>query len=92
MVINATPLGLHAGDPLPIRPEPTPGAAVALDLVYARGRDGVGPRACARAGLRAADGREMLVAQGAAAFERWFPGDARPGRGHAGGASMPRFD
>jgi shikimate 5-dehydrogenase len=27
---------------------------------------------------RAGDGREMLVAQGAAAFERWFPGTGAP--------------
>ena len=44
---------------------------------------------------RAADGRAMLVAQGAAAFERWFPGQARTGRGHAGsgqcGASLDRL-
>jgi shikimate 5-dehydrogenase len=30
------------------------------------------------AGLRAADGRGMLVAQGAGALERWFPGVAAP--------------
>jgi shikimate 5-dehydrogenase len=30
------------------------------------------------AGLRAADGRTMLVAQGAAALERWFPGVHAP--------------
>jgi shikimate 5-dehydrogenase len=29
-------------------------------------------------GLRAADGRTMLVAQGAAALERWFPGVRAP--------------
>ncbi len=27
---------------------------------------------------RSADGRAMLVAQGAAAFERWFPGKRAP--------------
>jgi shikimate 5-dehydrogenase len=45
---------------------------VALDLVYARGGT-VWSRTLAGLGLRAADGREMLVAQGAAAFARWFP-------------------
>jgi shikimate 5-dehydrogenase len=30
------------------------------------------------AGLRCADGRAMLVAQGAAALERWFPGVQAP--------------
>jgi shikimate 5-dehydrogenase len=29
-------------------------------------------------GLRVADGRSMLVAQGAAAFRRWFPDEEPP--------------
>jgi shikimate dehydrogenase len=71
VVINTTPLGLHAGDPLPLAEAP-PCAVVALDLVY---RAGGTPWAGAMqaAGLRAADGRGMLVAQGAAALECWFP-------------------
>jgi shikimate 5-dehydrogenase len=31
-----------------------------------------------RAGVRALDGREMLVAQGAVALERWFPREKAP--------------
>jgi shikimate dehydrogenase len=77
VLINATPLGLAPGDPPPIPPELAPAAEVALDLVYARGET---PwiRALRARGLRAADGRAMLVAQGAAAFECWFPGVPAP--------------
>jgi shikimate dehydrogenase len=77
VLINATPLGLRAGDPLPLSVAGTRQAEVALDLVYAPG----GTRwvsAMRAAGLRASDGRAMLVAQGAAALERWFPGTDAP--------------
>lgn len=72
VLVNATPLGLRSGDAPPIPDEAAPAASVALDLVYARG----GTRwmqSCLERGLRAADGRTMLVAQGAGAFRRWFP-------------------
>lgn len=72
IVINATPLGLAASDALPIDASEARGAEAALDLVYTRG----GTRwmhAMRAAGLRAADGRTMLLAQGVAAFRCWFP-------------------
>jgi len=75
VVINATPLGLHFDDPLP--PPPPRGVEVALDMVYARGET-QWVRAMRTKGLRASDGRAMLVGQGAAAFERWFPGVGAP--------------
>lgn len=75
-VINTTPLGLAPGDPLPLAAPPRC-ARVALDLVYARGET-TWTRAMRAAGLRAADGRTMLVAQGAASLERWFPGVDAP--------------
>jgi shikimate dehydrogenase len=77
--INATPLGLGERDPLPIDPKDLRGVRMALDLVYARG----GTR-WVRAlrergkGVTACDGREVLVRQGAAAFNRFFPGIAAP--------------
>jgi shikimate dehydrogenase len=77
VLINATPLGLHAGDHLPIALDEAPGALAALDMVYAR-EETPWVRAMRRAGLRAADGRSMLVAQGATAFKRWFPEEAPP--------------
>jgi shikimate 5-dehydrogenase len=50
-----------------------PRAGVAFDMVY---RTGETPwvRAMRASGRRAADGRGMLVAQGAGALRRWFPG------------------
>jgi shikimate dehydrogenase len=75
--INATPLGLSAGDTVPPCSELAPAARVALDLVYAP-RETRWVVACREAGLRAADGREMLIAQGAAAFARWFPSKRAP--------------
>ncbi|MGH7586389.1 MAG: shikimate dehydrogenase family protein [Gemmatimonadales bacterium] len=80
VLINATPLGLHPTDALPFAKTPGnrgPRATHALDLVYAPGGT---PwiRALRAERLIAADGREMLLAQGAAAFERWFPGRHAP--------------
>jgi shikimate dehydrogenase len=77
LVINATPVGLRADDPLPLEPGAAPEAAAAFDMVY---RTGETPwvRAMRAAGRRAADGRGMLVAQGAGALQRWFPGVAAP--------------
>jgi shikimate dehydrogenase len=75
-VINTTPLGLNRGDALPLAAPPS-GAVVALDMVYGRGGT-PWTLAMRTAGLRASDGRSMLVAQGAAALERWFPGVRAP--------------
>jgi shikimate dehydrogenase len=75
--INATPLGLKAGDPPPIPPERLDGCRAALDLVYGPGET-AWVLACRRRGMRAADGRGMLVAQGAHSLERFFPGTRAP--------------
>lgn len=77
LVVNATPLGLQVGDAFPTQVEATPKAVGALDLVY---HPGGTPwvRAQRAARRRAADGREVLLAQGAAAFRRWFPEDDPP--------------
>ena len=77
VLINATPLGLAPGDRLPIPLQLAPSAQVALDLVYAEGET-PWVRGLRAQGLRVADGRGMLVAQGAASFERWFPGVPAP--------------
>jgi shikimate dehydrogenase len=77
VLINATPLGLRDGDPVPLAAELAPAAAVGLDLVYTPGETAWVHALRAR-GLRASDGRSMLVAQGAAAFERWFRGVPAP--------------
>lgn len=77
VAVNATPLGLRADDPLPLDPAEARNIEVAFDMVY---RTGETPwvRAMRAGGRRAADGRGMLVAQGAGALQRWFPGVAAP--------------
>lgn len=77
VVINCTPLGLTDRDPPPIARADVPEARVALDLVYRRGET-AWVRTMRDAGVRASDGREVLLEQGALAFERWFPGRSAP--------------
>jgi len=70
VVVNATPVGL-SGDDQPYDVARLPRDAAVMDLAY---RPGQTPwiLAARQAGHRAADGLEMLIAQGAEAFERWF--------------------
>lgn len=70
LVINATSLGLHERDPLPLDPSRL-GEAAALDLVYGD-RETAWVRRAREAGVSAADGLGMLVAQAAASLERWL--------------------
>ncbi len=77
VAINATPLGLAGHDPLPVDVNHIPGVQKALDLVYAPGETRW-VRALRERGIEATDGREMLVQQGAAAFERFFPDSDAP--------------
>jgi shikimate dehydrogenase len=70
LVVQATSLGLHAGDPLPVDPDPERMGAV-LDLVYGARPTPLVERARAL-GIPATDGTEMLLQQGVAAFERWW--------------------
>ncbi|HWZ28253.1 MAG TPA: shikimate dehydrogenase [Gemmatimonadales bacterium] len=77
VVINATPLGLKESDPPPLEPARVDAGAVVLDLVYRRGGT-AWVRSLQKGGRRVGDGRAMLVAQGAAAFERFFPGVHAP--------------
>jgi shikimate dehydrogenase len=71
LVVNATRLGLSPEDPSPIDFDLLGHVDAAMDLVY-----GLGPTVFVREaqsrGIQAADGREMLVQQGAVAFERWW--------------------
>lgn len=77
VAINATPLGLRTDDALPVEPGALRGIRSALDLVYAPGGTRW-VRALRTAGVRACDGRDLLVHQGAAAFARFFPGTVAP--------------
>lgn len=77
VVVNTTPLGLRNDDPLPLDPEQIPAESVALDLVYAPGGTAWTSALAARS-VPVRDGRTVLVAQGAAAFRHWFPGQDPP--------------
>lgn len=71
VVVNATPLGLDHGDPLPCAVPALPDGAAVFDMVYGP-RETAWVRAAREAGHAAQDGIVMLVEQGAHAFERWF--------------------
>jgi shikimate dehydrogenase len=71
LIINATSVGLAAGDRSLIASHLLAPHLFVFDIVY---RDDKTPlaRAAEIAGARVCDGRTMLVHQGAAAFELWF--------------------
>lgn len=76
LVVNATKLGLDPEDPSPIDIGATlHRAGAAMDLVYGKHTTAF-VRSAEAAGVRACDGREMLVQQGAASFERWWGREA----------------
>lgn len=70
LVVNATPVGM-SDDRHPVPLDLIPEGAAVLDLVYRRGGTPWSNAARER-GHRAADGLTMLLAQGAASFQRWF--------------------
>ena len=72
LVVNATRLGLSDDDPLPLDLSVLERAGAVLDMIYAPGRATPFLRHADALGYRTADGSEMLVQQGAAAFERWW--------------------
>lgn len=77
MLVNCTAAGLE-GDPfasLPISPEQLGDYRVVADVVY-HGGPGLLLEAAMTAGASTADGIEMLVQQGAIAFEQWTGLDA----------------
>lgn len=74
LVVNATASSLD-GEPLPVKWEHGMAGVVAYDLAYSRGTTPFVAQAEAH-GLRAYDGKGMLVMQGALAFEWWLEVDA----------------
>ncbi len=68
LIMNCTSLGLRPDDVSPMGEADLSAAAAVLDLVYP---DPPLVRAARRAGVFAADGRDLLVAQGALSLERW---------------------
>lgn len=76
LVVNATPLGLRRDDPAVLALALLAPHLLVYDTVYAAERTPLLVSATA-AGARGANGRSMLLHQGAFAFERWF-GRAAP--------------
>ncbi len=70
IVVNATSLGLNAGDPAPIDPDGLPAGWKVYDMIYNPAETTLLRRA-ARRGLRAANGLSMLVYQGLRSLEIW---------------------
>jgi shikimate dehydrogenase len=76
LVINTTRLGLDREDELPFDLERLSRAGAVMDLVYGSSATAF-VAASKRLGIPAVDGGEMLVHQGAVAFERWW-GETAP--------------
>lgn len=71
LVVNTTPLGMNAGDPLPVKLESMRLPSAVMDVVYSPGGTAL-VREARALGIPSCDGLEMLVGQAAAAFERWW--------------------
>lgn len=71
LVVNASSLGLHDDDPLPLDLAQIGGAGAVLDVVYTPEQTPWVKHAH-ELGIPAADGIDMLLRQGAASFERWW--------------------
>jgi shikimate dehydrogenase len=71
IVVNATPLGMEDGDALPVDLDALGNVSGVIDAVYRTGGTEL-TRGAIERGIASADGHDMLVGQGAAAFERWW--------------------
>jgi shikimate dehydrogenase len=71
LVVNTTRLGLDGEDPLPFDLRRLRRVAAVMDLVYLP-RPTPFVESARELGIRAADGSEMLIQQGAVSFERWW--------------------
>ena len=71
LVLNTTRLGLDPGDPLPLDLDLLDRVGGVMDLVYGREETPFVKSARER-GIRATDGSEMLLQQGAVAFQLWW--------------------
>lgn len=69
LIVNATSLGLHEGDPMPISPGLLQPGQCVYDIVT---HETALHRTATARGCRAATGQGMLLWQGAIAFEHWF--------------------
>jgi shikimate dehydrogenase len=71
LVLNTTSLGLSPDDPLPLELGVLARAGAVVDLMYRSEPTSFVKRA-RELGIKAADGREMLLHQGAVSFEQWW--------------------
>ena len=71
LVVNATALGLHPDDALPFDLTRLGRVGAVMDLTYSA-HDTALVAAARSLGIPAQDGREMLLHQAAAAFQRWW--------------------
>ena len=69
LIVNATSLGLHEGDPMLISPDLLQPGQCVYDIVT---HETALHRTATARGCRAATGQGMLLWQGAIAFEHWF--------------------
>jgi shikimate dehydrogenase len=69
LLVNATPLGMHEGDNLPIDKSLLTKDLSVYDVVYNRSTELV--KAAAKVGAKACGGLGMLLYQGMLAFEKW---------------------
>jgi shikimate dehydrogenase len=78
LVVNTTPIGMR-DEQVPVNPGTLRRGAACLDLVYRRSEPTPFVAVARAQGRRADDGLQMLVAQGARSWQRWF-GDVAPDR------------
>jgi shikimate dehydrogenase len=76
VVVNATPLGMSGGDPLPVDPDALHAGQAVIDLVYHPADTPLLTAARAR-GARAVNGLGMLLHQAARSFNLWT-GESAP--------------
>lgn len=76
LVVNATSLGMRTDDQLPLELDRLGRAGAAIDIVCRADGETAWVRHARDLGIAAADGTDMLLAQGAAAFRRWFDVEA----------------
>jgi shikimate dehydrogenase len=71
LIVNATPLGMNSSDPAPIPARLLAPHHMVFDCVYGPSKTAL-LRAAEQAGARSANGRSMLLHQGALSFSIWF--------------------
>lgn len=73
VLVNATPVGLGDADPVPIDFDRLPQLAGVADFTYRSRSETALVQAATARGLAVANGLELLLMQGAAAWKIWFP-------------------